>query len=73
MENYYQKDMECASRAEMVALQNERLVAQVKHVYISCLSLQKMICVMRTLMVFWVLTLKTVFASIRLRVQPVSA
>ena len=28
-ERYYQKDMECASREEMVALQNERLVAQV--------------------------------------------
>ena len=33
MANYYQKDVECASREEMVALQNERLVAQVKHVW----------------------------------------
>ena len=33
MERYYQKDMECASREDMVALQNERLVAQVKHVW----------------------------------------
>ena len=33
MANYYQKDMECASREEMVALQNERLVEQVKHVW----------------------------------------
>ena len=33
MERYYQKDMECASREDMIALQNERLVAQVKHVW----------------------------------------
>ncbi|MBQ3547751.1 MAG: phenylacetate--CoA ligase [Clostridia bacterium] len=33
MEKYYQQEMECASREEMVALQNERLVAQVKHVW----------------------------------------
>ncbi len=33
MANYYQKEMECASREEMVALQSERLVAQVKHVW----------------------------------------
>ena len=33
MENYYQKDIECASREEMVKLQNKRLVEQVKHVW----------------------------------------
>jgi len=33
MANYYQKEIECASRQEMVTLQNERLVAQVKHVW----------------------------------------
>ncbi len=33
MGRYYQKEIECASREEMVALQNERLVAQVKHVW----------------------------------------
>ena len=33
MERYYQRDIECASREEMVALQNERLVEQVKHVW----------------------------------------
>ncbi len=33
MGNYYQKDMECASREDMVALQSERLVEQVKHVW----------------------------------------
>ena len=33
MENYYQKEIECASRDQLLAWQNERLVAQVKHVY----------------------------------------
>jgi phenylacetate-CoA ligase len=33
MGNYYQKDMECASREDMVALQNERLVEQVNYVW----------------------------------------
>lgn len=33
MERYYQKNMECASREEMKALQDERLVKQVKHVW----------------------------------------
>lgn len=33
MENYYQKEIECASHEEMRALQNERLVKQVKHVW----------------------------------------
>ena len=30
MERYYQKEIECASREEIVAIQNERLVKQVK-------------------------------------------
>jgi phenylacetate-CoA ligase len=33
MGNYFQPELECASREEMIALQSERLVAQVKHVY----------------------------------------
>ena len=33
MENYYQKEIECASRDQILAWQNERLVAQVRHVY----------------------------------------
>ena len=33
MGNYYQPEIECASRDEIVALQNERLREQVKHVY----------------------------------------
>ena len=33
MEQYYQPEIECASREQIVALQNERLVKQVKHVY----------------------------------------
>ena len=33
MENYYQKEIECASREEIKALQDKRLVEQVKHVY----------------------------------------
>ena len=33
MEHYYQPEIECASREEIVKLQNERLVKQVKHVY----------------------------------------
>lgn len=33
MENYYQKEIECASREEILKLQNERLVKQVHHVY----------------------------------------
>ncbi len=33
MERYYQPEIECASREDMIALQNERLVAQVKHVW----------------------------------------
>ena len=31
--NYWNEKIECMSRDEMTALQNERLVAQVKHVY----------------------------------------
>ena len=31
--NYWNEKIECMSRDEMIALQNERLVAQVKHVY----------------------------------------
>ncbi|MBR0163841.1 MAG: phenylacetate--CoA ligase [Lachnospiraceae bacterium] len=30
---YYQKEIECAPRGEIVALQNERLLAQVRHVW----------------------------------------
>ena len=33
MPNYYQPEIECASREEMKAIQNEKLVKQVKHVY----------------------------------------
>ena len=33
MGNYYQKEIECASREEIIAIQNEKLVKQVKHVY----------------------------------------
>jgi len=33
MERYYQPEIECASREEIVALQNERLVKQVHHVW----------------------------------------
>ena len=33
MANYYQKEIECAPREQLRALQNERLVAQVNHVY----------------------------------------
>ena len=33
MEHYYQPEIECASREEILKLQNERLVKQVKHVY----------------------------------------
>ena len=33
MEHYYQPEIECASREQIVALQNEKLVKQVKHVY----------------------------------------
>lgn len=33
MEHYYQPEIECASREEILKLQNERLVKQVRHVY----------------------------------------
>lgn len=33
MGNYYQPEIECASREQIVALQNERLLRQVKYVY----------------------------------------
>ena len=33
MGNYYQKDIECASREQLKAWQDERLAAQVKHAY----------------------------------------
>jgi len=33
MGNYYQPEIECASREQILAWQNERLVKQVKHVY----------------------------------------
>ncbi|MCR5129211.1 MAG: phenylacetate--CoA ligase [Lachnospiraceae bacterium] len=33
MENYFQKEIECASREEIVAIQNKKLVEQVHHVW----------------------------------------
>ncbi|MBQ9063675.1 MAG: phenylacetate--CoA ligase [Eubacterium sp.] len=33
MERYYQQEIECASRDEIIAIQNEKLVKQVKHVW----------------------------------------
>ena len=33
MERYYQKEIECASREELRAIQDEKLVKQVKHVW----------------------------------------
>ena len=33
MERYYQPEIECASREQIRAWQDERLVAQVKHVW----------------------------------------
>ena len=33
MKNYYQKEIETASREEIIKIQNEKLVKQVKHVY----------------------------------------
>lgn len=33
MTRYYQPEIECASREEMLSIQNEKLVKQVKHVY----------------------------------------
>ena len=33
MEHYYQPEIECASREQVLEWQNERLVKQVKHVY----------------------------------------
>ena len=33
MERYFQEDIECASREKILAIQNEKLVAQVKHVW----------------------------------------
>ena len=33
MKNYYQKEIETASRDEILAIQNEKIVKQVKHVY----------------------------------------
>ncbi len=33
MQNYYQKEIECASYEEIRAIQNEKIVKQVKHVY----------------------------------------
>ncbi len=33
MENFFQKELECASREELTALQNKKLVEQVSHVY----------------------------------------
>ena len=33
MGNYYQKEIETASREEILRIQNEKIVKQVKHVY----------------------------------------
>jgi len=33
VENYYQPDIECMSRSDMINIQNERLVKQVRHTY----------------------------------------
>ncbi len=33
MEHYFQPEVECASRDEIIAIQNEKIVKQVKHVY----------------------------------------
>ena len=33
MEKYFQKDIECASRDEILDIQNKKLVEQVKHVW----------------------------------------
>ena len=33
MANYYQPEIECASRDEIISIQNKRLKEQVKHVY----------------------------------------
>ena len=33
MPNYYQPEIECASASEIRAIQDEKLVKQVKHVY----------------------------------------
>ena len=33
MKNYYQKEIETASREEILKIQNEKIVRQVKHVY----------------------------------------
>ena len=33
MEHYYQPEIECASREEIIAIQNEKLVRQVRHVW----------------------------------------
>ena len=33
MERYYQPEIECASREQILAWQNERLVKQVQHVW----------------------------------------
>ena len=33
MENYFQKEIECASRDEIISIQNKKLVEQVKHVW----------------------------------------
>ena len=33
MENYYQEAIECATREEIRAIQNEKLVKQVRHVW----------------------------------------
>ena len=33
MERYYQPEIECASREQILAWQNERLVKQVRHVW----------------------------------------
>ena len=42
MENYYQKEIECADREEIQHWQDERLVKQVKHVYESVAYYRKL-------------------------------
>ena len=33
MERYYQPEIECASREEIIAIQNQKLVRQIRHVW----------------------------------------
>ena len=42
-ERYYQPEIECAPREKIIALQNERLVKQVKHVSVGIVSHKSLI------------------------------